>query len=1063
MASDDNNQDGRRIALERIAREAEERTGTLDLGQLGLTELPEELFGLIHLQRLNLGSSLNGPFTNLGRLESLHALRALFLTSVELDDLSPLARLTALTTLNCSGTSVSDLTPLAGLTALTSLDCSGTSVSDLSPLAGLTALTSLDCSGTPVSDLLPLSSLTALTWLDFSSRSVSDLTPLAKLTALTSLFCWNTPVADLSPLAGLTALTSLDCSGTSVSDLSPLSILTALTWLDFSSTSVSDLTPLAKLTALTSLFCWNTPVADLSPLAGLTALTTLNCWGTPIADLSPLAELTTLTTLNCGYTPVADLSPLAGLDRLKKLWLNECELKTIPEDFWDKPSLLEVLLYQCRIPDIPTEVLSQDWNGNCLPALRAHLRDLEAGAASLPDVKLMVLGNGRVGKTQICRRLRGEGYDETVASTHGILLGAADLPLPDGAEPARLNLWDFGGQDLYHGTHALFLRTRAVFLIVWAPASENADRHKHGGMVFRNYPLPYWLAYVRHLAGTDSPVVIVQTRCDRPEDEARRLPVEDVDLEGFPFCKIVQYSARNDRGRAALDEALRQAVAWLREKQGMSQIGTGRLRVQRRLEELRDADARVPAGERQYRTLSQEHFRELCAEAGGVSEPDFLLEYLHHAGVVFYRPGLFSDRIVLDQGWALEAIYTVFHREHCYRQLKQWRGRFTRPLLALLAWRDYAEAEQQLFLDMMTTCGIVFIHRPADKAAGIEAEYIAPDLLPDQAEVAEELAERWDEAAPAEQAIYRYELHQPGLLRGLLAEIGKAAGINALYWKDGVCVFEQTTRSRALIEQEGLGDWRGLIRIRTQGGRAADLLAALRERLEQESRNWGLEPVEGTEPKVAPRALSPHDGEAPGLAFATEPASGAREFYVSYAWGDATPDGREREAIVNQFCAEANNRGIEVLRDKRVLGLGDRISRFMQRIGRADRVLVVLSDKYLKSPYCMYELFEIWRNSRQEEAAFLERVRVYTLPNAAIFSPLDRVKCAVHWKRQHDELAEFIKEHGGDILGEEDFRKFKLMQDFAHRVGDILATLADTVQPRDFEQLASYAFDDDLD
>jgi internalin A len=83
------------------------------------------------------------------------------------------------------------------------------------------------------------------------------------------------------------------------------------------------------------------------------------------------------------------------------------------------------------------------------------------------------------------------------------------------------------------------------------------------------------------------------------------------------------------------------------------------------------------------------------------------------------------------------------------------------------------------------------------------------------------------------------------------------------------------------------------------------------------------------------------------------------------------------------------------------------------------------------------------------------------LPDAAIFSPLDRAKCAVHWKRQHDELAEFIREHGADILGEEDFRKFKLMQDFAHRVGDILATLADTVQPRDFEQLAGYAFDDD--
>jgi internalin A len=1039
MASDDNNQEGLRIALERIAREADERTGTLDLGQLGLTELPEELFGLIHLQRLNLGLRFlaengewadttgdifrNGPIANLGRLQCLPVLRELFLCHADINDILPLAGLSALTTLDCWGTSVSDLSPLSKLTALTTLECGQTMVTDLSSLAGLPLLTRLGCSGGSVSfggrlSLSSLAGLTTLTTLDCSSNLLFDLTPLVGLTALTSLNCSNEFVTDLSPLAGLSALTTLDCSLTSVTDLSPLAGLTALTTLDFSSTSV----------------------ADLSPLAGLTAL----------------------TSLDCSDTSVTDLSPLTGLDRLEGLDFNHCALKTIPEGFWDKSLLREVILFETQLPDIPREVLSQSMGDNCLPRIRAHLRDMEAaGAASLADVKLMVLGNGRVGKTQICRRLRGEDYDEAVDSTHGIVLSAAGLPLTDGAEPARLNLWDFGGQDLYHGTHALFLRTRAVFLVVWAPASENADRHEHGGMVFRNHPLPYWLAYVRHLAGPESPIVIVQTRCDRPQDEARRLPVEDVDLEDFPFCKIVQYSARNDRGRAALEEALRQAVAWLREKQGTAQIGAGRLRVQRRLEELRDADARVPAEERQYRTLTQEHFRELCAEAGGVSEPDFLLEYLHHAGVVFYRRGLFGDRIVLDQGWALEAIYTVFHRERCYRQLRQWRGRFTRPLLELLVWKDYAEAEQRLFLDMMTTCGIVFIHRPADEAAGIEAEYIAPDLLPDKTEVAEELAERWDEAAPAEQAVYRYELHQPGLLRGLMAAIGKAAGINALYWKDGVCVFEQTTRSRALIEQEGLGDWRGLIRIRTQGGRAADLLVALRERLEQESRNWGLMSVDDAGSEATPRAKPRPEGAAPGLAFAAEPPSSAREFCVSYAWGDATPDGRDREAIVDQFCAEAENRGIQVLRDKRMLGLGDRISRFMQRIGRADRVLVVLSDKYLKSPYCMYELFEIWRNSRQEEAAFLERVRVYTLPDAAIFSPLDRAKCAVHWKRQHDELAEFIREHGADVLGEEDFRKFKLMQDFAHRVGDILATLADTVQPRDFEQLAGYAFDDD--
>jgi internalin A len=51
-------------------------------------------------------------------------------------------------------------------------------------------------------------------------------------------------------------------------------------------------------------------------------------------------------------------------------------------------------------------------------------------------------------------------------------------------------------------------------------------------------------------------------------------------------------------------------------------------------------------------------------------------------------------------------------------------------------------------------------------------------------------------------------------------------------------------------------------------------------------------------------------------------------------------------------------------RDKDEMKHGDRISDFMDRIGEGDLVYVFLSDKYLKSPFCMYELHAIWRNGR---------------------------------------------------------------------------------------------------
>ncbi len=126
------------------------------------------------------------------------------------------------------------------------------------------------------------------------------------------------------------------------------------------------------------------------------------------------------------------------------------------------------------------------------------------------------------------------------------------------------------------------------------------------------------------------------------------------------------------------------------------------------------------------------------------------------------------------------------------------------------------------------------------------------------------------------------------------------------------------------------------------------------------------------------------------------------KYFVSYAWAD--PSDPDREKIVDQACEEAERRGLTIIRDKTTLNVGDSISEFMSRIAQGDVIFVVLSDKYLKSPYCMFELFEIWRVNRRDKAEFLKRVRVYTLPDAKIFNPIDRIEYAEYWGNQIDQL-----------------------------------------------------------
>ncbi|NOG69337.1 leucine-rich repeat domain-containing protein [Roseicella sp. DB1501] len=324
-------------ARRRIAEEAERRTGRLDLRNLGLRDLPEELFRLTHLRALDLGSeppwdhghAPNAVDARRDRLRALADLEEVGLAWSDLGSLDFVAGLGRLAWLNASGTKVADLTPLASLTALQSLDCSRTQVADLTLLASLTALQSLVCSDTQVVDLTPLAGLASLQRLDCSDTQVADLTPIAGLAALQSLGCSGTQVADLTPIAGLAALQSLGCSGTQVADLTPLARLAALQSLGCSRTQVADLTPIAGLTALQRLDCYDTPVANLAPLSSLTALQSLDCSDTQVADLTPIAGLDALQHLDCSSTQVADLTPIAGLTALRSLDCSDTQVANL--------------------------------------------------------------------------------------------------------------------------------------------------------------------------------------------------------------------------------------------------------------------------------------------------------------------------------------------------------------------------------------------------------------------------------------------------------------------------------------------------------------------------------------------------------------------------------------------------------------------------------------------------------------------------------------------------------------------------------------------------------------
>lgn len=127
-------------------------------------------------------------------------------------------------------------------------------------------------------------------------------------------------------------------------------------------------------------------------------------------------------------------------------------------------------------------------------------------------------------------------------------------------------------------------------------------------------------------------------------------------------------------------------------------------------------------------------------------------------------------------------------------------------------------------------------------------------------------------------------------------------------------------------------------------------------------------------------------------------SSPEKEVFISYAWGGVS------EQIVDQMDQTFQDRGVTIVRDKRDLGFKGRIQAFMERIGRGKAVIVVISDKYLKSPNCMFELVQTAKNGQ-----VYDRIFPIVLADAQIYRPAERMKYVQHWEQQIKELDEAMK------------------------------------------------------
>lgn len=502
----------------------------------------------------------------------------------------------------------------------------------------------------------------------------------------------------------------------------PLSLLEKL---DLSESGIEALTVSKGFERLNNLDLRKNALTRIDFEGDCPALVSLDLSENQLTLLSLPAGFGVLKYLYLNDNELEQLTIASPLPALKTLHLRENKLKTLSEDFLAPyPNLETLYLAKNPLPDAIRGFLEGDERLNSLDFVQSFYRQLSAGKALDNESKVLLIGNGKVGKSSLVERLINNRFQIDWNSTHGISLKQyrkEDFEY-------ILNLWDFGGQDIYHATHRMFMQSNAVYLALWDWETERSPHTvvKENGKTreYKNYGLSYWLDYARTL-GKGSPVIVVQTKTGRDgkRDRSDIREAYSKHLDSFEFRQLeLEEDDWDENGCNELLISIRKAVKRIKP----------RTEIPKPWSDMRDW-----LREQQKNGDKRLGIDDYLEHAHDIEDPIGVLEnWLVKTGVVFYKKGLFRDQIILDQAWAIDAVYTLLRRDgNIYHEVLQARkGNFTGADLAQV-WKDNGPEERELFISFMLSCDLCFETTPKDNRWRVpfeERSFVAPQFLPEE-------------------------------------------------------------------------------------------------------------------------------------------------------------------------------------------------------------------------------------------------------------------------------------------------------------------------------------------